>query len=249
MRPHSRIIKKLRELQKNSAPEGSGHGHGHGHGHGDGIVDYSKGTDSYLNILKPQVTLHQDLEVLQTLARPGEQAEKAKKKKDDHHHHHEETKKKKKKGPFKHVSYKDEHAGHDHLEEDMARIEKEKNINQLIKDRCKARYGYQTDGVQGQMYIEVATKFFKNCQRMKMSLDKVAMPEAQVFGYILNDFREIETVQLWSDVMTIEKLKTVKSFYRPPDVLLNKYKKSKLTYDRCDNIRVIRQLRFLMAGS
>jgi hypothetical protein len=58
-----------------------------------------------------------------------------------------------------------------------------------------------------------------------MSLDKVAMPEAQVFGYIINDFREIETIQLWSDVMTVEKLKTIKSFFTPSSqVLINKYK-------------------------
>ena len=58
-----------------------------------------------------------------------------------------------------------------------------------------------------------------------MSLDKVAMPEAQVFGYIINDFREIETIQLCSDVMTVEKLKTIKSFFIPSSqVLINKYK-------------------------
>ena len=82
-----------------------------------------------------------------------------------------------------------------------------------------------------------------------MSLDKVAMPEAQVFGYIINDFREIETVQLWSDVMTVEKLKTIKSFFKPSQMLINKYKQTKLSYDRCDNIRVLRQLRFNMANS
>ena len=83
-----------------------------------------------------------------------------------------------------------------------------------------------------------------------MSLDKVAMPEAQVFGYIINDFREIETIQLWSDVMTVEKLKTIKSFFIPSSqVLINKYKQTKLSYDRCDNIRVLRQLRFNIANS
>ena len=154
MRPHSRIIKKLQELQKKKVPES----HGHGHGHGPEGVDYKKKEDSYLNILKPLKTLHQDLEVLQTLARPGEQKEKEEKKKKDDHHHHDEKKKKPKKGPFKHVDYKEEHAGHDHLEEDMARISKEKNINKLIKDRCKTRYGYNHDGAQGQMYVEVASK-------------------------------------------------------------------------------------------
>ena len=55
MRPHSRILKKLKELSKKPVAES------HGHGHGDGVVDYSKGEDSYLNILKPMKTLHQDL--------------------------------------------------------------------------------------------------------------------------------------------------------------------------------------------
>ena len=73
-----------------------------------------------------------------------------------------------------------------------------------------------------------------------MSLDKVAMPEAQVFGYILNDFRDIESVQIWSDIMTVDKLKTIKSFYRPPEVILNKLKQTKLSYERCYNIRVWR---------
>ena len=76
MRPHSRILKKLKELSKKPVPEG----HGHGHGHGGGVIDYSKPTDSYLNILKPLKTLHQDLEVLQTLARPGEKKEEKRKK-------------------------------------------------------------------------------------------------------------------------------------------------------------------------
>jgi hypothetical protein len=44
------------------------------------------------------------------------------------------------------------------LVEDLARIEKEKNVNQLIKDRAKARYGYAVDGVNGKLYIDVATK-------------------------------------------------------------------------------------------
>jgi hypothetical protein len=61
MRPHSRILKKLKELSKKPVAEG---GHGHGHGHGGGVVDYLKPTDSYLNILTPLKTLHQDLEVL-----------------------------------------------------------------------------------------------------------------------------------------------------------------------------------------
>lgn len=72
----------MKELQKH-APEGGGgggHGHGHGHGHDEG-VDYNRKKDSYLEILANQKTLHLDLEVLQTLARPGD-AEKLKKQKE-----------------------------------------------------------------------------------------------------------------------------------------------------------------------
>lgn len=45
---------------------------------------------------------------------------------------------------------------------------------------------------------------------MKMSIDRVDKVEAQTFGYIINDFREIETITLWTDILTLEKLKTLK---------------------------------------
>jgi hypothetical protein len=239
LRKGAKVLRKLNELTggHNHAHGGGGPGQGH-----DGVDYASTAGDKYLDILKDKVTLHYDLSKLQTLE-TGAEKKKEKKGKEHGHGHEREKPKKGKGGVVQHVSYKDEHAGHDHFEEDMAARNTEAGINKVIKAAAVKRYG--PTSAQTDQYIEVAEKFVKrNPKILQTSMDAVDKTDCQQFGYILNDFRTFETVKIWSDLITLVKLEKKKKMYVAPDMVQSKLAQTKISQNPGDNIRVMRQLRF-----
>ena len=90
------------------------------------------------------------------------------------HGHGEEKKKKPKKigGIVQIVSYKEQHAGHGHFEDEMDKRMDEKNINGIIKAKANKRYG--ASSAQTEQYIEIAEKYVKrNQHKLQMSIDTV----------------------------------------------------------------------------
>ena len=90
---------------------------------------------------------------------------------------------------------------------------------------------------------------FKNCKTIKMSIDKVTKVEAPTFGYLLADFLEVEYLTLWTDVLTIEKLKALKKQFKLSPMLMAKFKQLKISHDENDNVKIFRQLKYNIANS
>jgi len=51
-------------------------------------------------------------------------------------------------------------------------------------------------------------------KNLKTSLDAVAKTEAVHFGYILYDFREFETIDIWSDEINQARIENHTKFYK-----------------------------------
>lgn len=89
-------------------------------------------------------------------------------------------------------------------------------------------------------YMEIGEKIIGQQPHLQISLDQCPKTEAVLFGYVLFDFRDFETIQLWSDEISKDKLDRWKEFHEVAQSDLHHLRQTKLSFDLKENIRVFR---------
>ena len=93
-------------------------------------------------------------------------------------------------------------------------------------------------------YMELGELVVSQGRDIAMSIDKVPKTEAVIFGYLIKDFQEFESISLWSDEIDAKKLQRRTTYYQVPSAKLVWLKNQKLSFDMKENMRLFRQLKW-----
>ena len=77
-------------------------------------------------------------------------------------------------------------------------------------------------------------------RNIAMSIDKVPKTEAAIFGYLVRDSYEFDSIKLWSDEIDDKRLQRRTSYYTVPSAKLVWLKNQKLSFDMKENMRLFR---------
>ena len=118
-----------------------------------------------------------------------------------------------------------------------------------IKARGIKRFG-NTIGYE--RWTDLCQKFLMPVSHegdMKFSIDMLSKSDARTFSCILEDFKIMNSITFWSDIITLGALERRTKRAKVPDQLQAEYERTKLSQNSFDNLCVIKALAAHVAES
>ena len=119
---------------------------------------------------------------------------------------------------------------------------KELSLYQQIKQACNKRF--RSKSTASQRYLELALKYIMSIKpnepQIKFNFDLIQKSEAKTFGLILVDFKFLESITFWSDIISVTALEKRNALVELPLRVRMEWEKTKLSQNTFENIWFIK---------